>query len=325
MDTFIPAIDMSKLRAQLGGPIATLQKFELAVYKHYRQHALTHDHKLTRQRQSEGGSRAIVDILKESTDPPGTPPMNLVRIVKGFMTVENLLPDYIREILMLVRESKGRAMFMGFWGWEESLHGLALSEWLIRRNALTLPDSLALYERTIEKPWNPKGIDPAFEDPFHGLFYTTEQEKRTANAYHLLAQYAKRHTETALERICRRLASEETGHHAFYLELVKLALRFDPAMMIPVIYNAHARFQMPGAYADLPSYTRWTAIAVNEGIVPHPQHNEHERILATPPTSEETSHRLACAKLHVRTIGGIFDQLYLPRPNDLIWPLPLTS
>ena len=55
-------------------------------------------------------------------------------VVETFCCVELYLPDYVGKVLPLVRHSKGRTWFYANWGYEESKHSLALSDWLCARD-----------------------------------------------------------------------------------------------------------------------------------------------------------------------------------------------
>src|SRR5256885_7329414 len=75
-------------------------------------------------------------------------------VVETFCAVELYLPDYSAKILPKVRHSKGRAWFYANWGYEESKHSLALSDWLLRSGHRTEEEMADLDEKVFAREWN---------------------------------------------------------------------------------------------------------------------------------------------------------------------------
>ncbi len=332
-------LDLDQLRTQLGGPIDTVTELREAFYRHYRSYALRRDPESTRARTPRPpappgqhptyahGSVGITDILEQYPPRAGRPAnykpeRGLVLIVTSFMGVEMLLPDYMGEILKLVRADKGRFFFHAAWVWEESIHSLALEEWLRAATGFTLTQGLAFYENTIRVPWNPSAQDPDFHNPLYGLAYVILQELITSYSYGNLQAYAERCDEPALARLCYRLKQEEARHFGFYRELGTLAMRHDPLGFASALYGAYNKFQMPGAYAQVPEYERGTIIAMREGVVPIPR--LPELLTQSQPSSivnrcdEGLARQKACYERASNGTKEVFRKYHLPVPiNDL--------
>jgi acyl-[acyl-carrier-protein] desaturase len=58
-------------------------------------------------------------------------------VVESFCAVELYLPDYVAKALPMIRANRGWAFFHTNWGYEESKHSLALSDWLLRSGLRT--------------------------------------------------------------------------------------------------------------------------------------------------------------------------------------------
>src|ERR1700757_2527315 len=59
-------------------------------------------------------------------------PPAIADVVESFCAVELYLPDYVARAMTLLRSSRASTWFYANWGYEESKHSLALSEWLLR-------------------------------------------------------------------------------------------------------------------------------------------------------------------------------------------------
>src|SRR5262245_32368380 len=53
-------------------------------------------------------------------------------VVESFCAVELYLPDYVANAMHVFRPSRAWSWFYTNWGYEESKHSLALSDWLLR-------------------------------------------------------------------------------------------------------------------------------------------------------------------------------------------------
>src|SRR6202521_6117948 len=95
-------------------------------------------------------------------------------VVESFCAVELYLPDYTSKILPVVRPSRGRTWFYANWGYEESKHSLALSDWLLKSGKRTDEQMADLERMVFSREWNlPKN------DPLAMLAYAMVQEQAT--------------------------------------------------------------------------------------------------------------------------------------------------
>src|SRR5262245_8641989 len=79
-------------------------------------------------------------------------------VIESFMAVELYLPDYTSKILPVVRNSKGRVWFYANWGYEESKHSLALSDWLLKSGMRSDEQMVAVEKMVFSHEWSlPQG------------------------------------------------------------------------------------------------------------------------------------------------------------------------
>lgn len=341
----------------LGAPIRTEDELEQEVYRLARNYALRIDVEVIREQQPPTRpSRSISRILDENPPLPGCN-LNLVKIVIGFMEVEDHLADYVRAIATLNRQSPGRVSYVNIWAGQEAMHGLALATWLERANILDLASLVSLKQTTLTNTWDPinhpdapKGVNghSRFSDPYYGVCYVVQQELATCHAYQGLELMAKREHQPALARICRRLAGEEMQHHRFYMELSKLLLRYDYDRTANTLREAYRQFKMPAAYliqgastptspldqfvpATTQGYVEWTNLAGLEGVVPvEPRIQEVMRYLAirrgkkqtefslTELNRERDFQRIACWNQAITSRRKVFAELGVDAPDELL-------
>jgi acyl-[acyl-carrier-protein] desaturase len=92
------------------------------------------------------------DIPWESVNPKLDP--SVADVVESFCTVEMYLPDYISKALPLIRANRGWAWFHANWGYEESKHSLALSDWLLKSKARTPEQLYDLEDQVFDHEWD---------------------------------------------------------------------------------------------------------------------------------------------------------------------------
>jgi acyl-[acyl-carrier-protein] desaturase len=102
-------------------------------------------------------------------------------VIEGFYAVEQFVPDYVRTLLRVIRESYGRSHFHLRWGAEEEKHADLWRNALLslgRRSVSWVEEhTRILRARTYELPW---------DDPLHMLFYAVLQERATHVVYKAL-------------------------------------------------------------------------------------------------------------------------------------------
>lgn len=314
-------------------------EMEWRIYKLFSKAAEKKDVEAAHNRRPRGTGEdreplGIMDILSRHPAPVH-PPDNLVMIVKGFMAVEMLLPDYIKVILSLVRDSAGRQFFLGIWNGEEAFHHWALDKWLEYAGVWEGPEVIQFYKEATATAWDPITHPKApriprtevsfFADPWYGNGYVTLQEKATSLGYRWLGRFAKRVGQDALAEICKRLAMEEMGHHTFYRNVSEIMMAHDPERFIYLFEHAYEDFEMPAKYTELVDYVAWSTQAGIEGVIPVDprlqavlnRREKRQSPIPTPELIERSRARAECWNQHVKGMQQIFNQLNIPMPPKL--------
>src|SRR5262245_36234000 len=180
-------------------------------------------------------------------------------VVETFCAVELYLPDYTSKILPVVRHSKGRTWFYANWGYEESKHSLALSDWLLRSGHRSDEQMADLEQKVFQREWN-LPLDSALGM----LAYATVQELATWLNYRNLRQrVGQLGGDPARATIRMLLAIDERAHHTFYRECYAMFLQHDRAAAIAQLTRVLLNFQMPAVH-DLLDESQKRIAAVRE-------------------------------------------------------------
>lgn len=192
------------------------------------------------------------------------------RILEGFFAVEQYVPDYVENLVHLIRRSHGRSHFQIRWGSEEAKHadlwynaclfsGHRSPEWLrgymheLRSSSWTLP-------------WE--------GDPMRMIFYTVFQERATQINYLNLGVIAKGKSQVGLYessadpvlvRASQLIAIDEAAHYNFFLEGARLFLYYFPAQALEAMHDVIKFFAMP-AGKIIPNYEEFSEIVYKAAI-----------------------------------------------------------
>lgn len=176
----------------------------------------------------------------------------LVQVLQGFFAVEYYAPDYVNEVLQLVRRSHGRSHFQMRWGSEEEKHADTWENSLLL-GRLRSPEFLAQYKydlRSVEHRslWADK--------PLHSLIYTVFQERATQLNYLNLLTIARGKStkpehagdaDPVLAKVAQTIAVDEAAHYNFFLEGVRLHLYYYPRRTLEALREVLEHFTMPAA------------------------------------------------------------------------------
>lgn len=307
------------------------EQFADAIFDHFWDYLSKTDPEPTSMKPRLSSSRNIIQILHE--DPvTQDPDPQIVEVTVGFMGVELLLPDYVKIITQIVRDSASQALFTMKWAGEEILHSYAFGEWLKHAGSHSTRQLQQAINSALATPWDPIAHNASFNDPWYGaIAYVTLQEKITAWVYQCAARIADRMGQPALARIFRRLARDESRHFAFYKGIGLLALSYMPEKTIQVYKQAAEEFAMPGKYGGIPNYDQWTKTGQQLGIVPDPffaargiRRLERGKVTLEELFSTEED-RIFCWNGYINAIRGIFDSMGIPAPasfqNAPIFPI----
>ena len=174
---------------------------------------------------------------------PGLDPA-IADVIETFCCVELYLPDYVSQVLPLVRQSKGRTWFYANWGYEESKHSLVLSDWLLRSGQRTDEYMADLEKRVFERQWNlPQGNHLGM------LAYAMVQEHATfVNYRNLKARVKAMGKDPALDRILSLVSIDEAAHHGLFRSFFELYLQVDRDQAIAALRPVLNQFQMPAIH-----------------------------------------------------------------------------
>lgn len=166
-------------------------------------------------------------------------------VVESFCAVELYLPDYLINAMPSSRPSRARTWFYATWGYEESKHSLALSDWLLRSGLRSEERMADLESKVYDQPW---------QVPHHNivamLAYAMVQERATALNYRNLRQRTQEYGgDPALEQLLMLLSVDEQTHHSFFMSAVKLYLELDRDSTLEQLRQVMNGFAMPAIYA----------------------------------------------------------------------------
>ncbi len=161
-------------------------------------------------------------------------------VVESFCAVELYLPDYVAQAMSRFRPSRATTWFYANWGYEESKHSLALSDWLLR-SGLRTEEQLADLEREVfAHDWHvPHDSSVAM------LIYAMVQELATGLNYRNLRRHVGERTDPALAKLLGFLGTDEQAHYSFFLNAVRLYLRQDREETLRQLHRVLEVFAMP--------------------------------------------------------------------------------
>lgn len=317
------------------------EQFRDAIFHHYLEYArrrnpdtlLESAVSIALERQSQGKVQregySTESIFKRHPITHAPSP-ELIQIVIGFLEVEALIPDYSSVITKIVRPYAASVFFTQGWTGEEKVHSDLLGEWLFQSGTWTTRQWRLHLESTLNNSWDAVFFNENFANIFYGpISYVTIQEKRTAKAYKKLKERAQYEKQLGLVEICRLLERDEMRHHAFYLGMSRIALRYAPTTFPAYFAAAYEGFHMPGKYVrrpdgeqGIPHYDDWTNTAQQLGVVPDPKWAINiGRILRLGRETDLHDHnfraRLDCWNDMIISDREIFQQLGIPLAKTL--------
>jgi acyl-[acyl-carrier-protein] desaturase len=191
------------------------------------------------------------DIPWEKIDRSKNSEQKMTRI-ETFCAEEMYLPDYSSHGARMTRDLFGAAWFQARWSFEESRHGLAFREYLLRSGMRSEDQIDALDEMVFSRSWI-----PPFPTVRQMSCYGALQEGATYTAYKAQKDRAELEADSVLKAIFTNVASDEAAHAGFYRKIVEIELGADREATICDFAHVLANFKMPG-----------------DGLIPH----YHERL-----------------------------------------------
>lgn len=194
----------------------------------------------------------------------------LIKVLQGFFAVEYYTPDYVDEILALVRQSHGRSHFTLRWGAEEAKHADTWENAVLfskQRSPAFIEDYKYSLRSNIHRSlWD--------GDPLRNLIYTVFQERATQLNYLNLAQIARGQSDRPqhqgdadpiLAKVATTIAVDEAAHYNFFLEGVRLFLYYYPQKTLEALHDVLSHFMMPASDV-IPDWDTFSETVYKAGI-----------------------------------------------------------
>jgi acyl-[acyl-carrier-protein] desaturase len=191
------------------------------------------------------------DIPWEKIDPSKNSDQKTTRI-ETFCAEEMYLPDYSSHGARMTRDLFGAAWFQARWSFEESRHGLAFREYLLRSGMRSEEQFDSFDKMLFSRSWI-----PPFPTVRQMSCYGALQEGATYTAYKAQKDNAEAEGDLVLKAIFTNVASDEAAHAGFYRKIVEIELGADREATVGDFAHVLANFKMPG-----------------DGLIPH----YHERL-----------------------------------------------
>jgi acyl-[acyl-carrier-protein] desaturase len=161
--------------------------------------------------------------------------------IETFCAEEMYLPDYSSHGSEITRELFGAAWFQARWSFEESRHGLAFREYLLR-SGMRSEEQFDSFDRMLfSRSWV-----PPFSTVRQMSCYGALQEGATYAAYKAQKDKAEAEGDSVLKAIFTNVASDEAAHAGFYRKVVEIELGADREATIRDFAHVLANFKMPG-------------------------------------------------------------------------------
>jgi len=190
-------------------------------------------------------------------------------IIEGFFAIEQYVPDFVLQLLKVIRRSYGQSHFHIRWGSEEEKHSDLWENAMLFSRHRT-PKWIEDYKHTLrENQW-----ELPWDNPMHMVFYTVIQERATQVNYLNTALIVGgkgndadfiNDADPVLERVAQVIAIDEAAHYNFFLEGARLYLYYYPAQALEALYDVIKFFTMPAGNI-IPGYDRFAEIVAKSGI-----------------------------------------------------------
>ena len=193
-------------------------------------------------------------------------------VLVGDMVTEEALPSYSVSLNLIAEDQTGTsdepwARWLRGWTSEENRHGDLLNAFL----RLTGRVDMRAVEVTVHHLLG-RGFDPRVQgDLYGGLVYTAFQERATKVSHSNVGRLAADEGNEALAGICRRIASDEARHEAFYTRMMAAVLDADPAggvatcgSMLRKVIAMPGRLMFDGKDPDL--FDHFSVVAQRLGV-----------------------------------------------------------
>lgn len=180
------------------------------------------------------------DIPWDKLSPDTNSEERAIRI-ETYCAEELYLPDYNLAGVEMTRSVFGLAWFQTCWSHEESRHGLAFREYLLRSGLRTEEQFSKFEADTFSRSWK-----MPFTTRRQMTCYGTLQETATYLAYKAQKERAELENDKPLEAIFFFISRDEAAHAGFYREMLQYEMADDRSGTIADLAMVIANFRMPG-------------------------------------------------------------------------------
>ena len=234
------------------------------------------------------------------------------RILEGYFAIEQYVPDFVLQLLKVIRKSYGRSHFHIRWGAEEEKHSdLWLNCILFSRHRS--PKWIDDYRHTLrEKQW-----ELPWDNAMHMIFYTVVQERATQVNYLNTAKIARGEmndpdfaidSDPVLASLAQVIAIDEAAHYNFFLEGARLFLYYYPAQSLEALYDVIKFFAMPAG--DLiPDYDKFAEIVAQACVYGPREHLRDVLDVALKSLSVKGKNELYKGIKRIRSVPGEDDSM----------------
>lgn len=193
-------------------------------------------------------------------------------VLVGDMVTEEALPSYAMQLNHIAQDTDGDsplpwAKWLRGWTAEENRHGDLLNAYLRLTGRVDMRAIEVTVQHLVDNGFNPR-TNP---DPYNGLVYTSFQERATKISHRNVGKMAMKNGDKNLDRICAKIAGDESRHEAFYTRMMGEVMKRDPAggvlsfrRMIRSIISMPGRLMYDGKDADL--FDHFAVVAQKLGV-----------------------------------------------------------
>lgn len=182
-----------------------------------------------------------------------------IHLIEGFLGVEEYVGDYVLEGLEMFRSNRTRRNLQLQWGAEEMKHGVAWEQVLLHSGARTEEQLKAYCDKVADNRWsarNHKGMDTPLGVSIYAMvqeratYYNYEQvRQRIREEYGLTRRLSEgekaRGKEIGAAEAFRVVSVDEIAHHAIFLQIVQIHLRYFPEETLDQMQDVFSGFNMP--------------------------------------------------------------------------------
>jgi len=201
-----------------------------------------------------------------------------ITMIEAFLGIEDYIGDYVEDAINIVRGDRERRNISIIWGMEEVKHSESW-ELVLLHSGIRTPDQIREYRDAVgAHRWTMGENHPGFDTPLGIAVYAMVQERATYFNYEELRkririEYGLPEQSTPEERkrgqqygaaaAFNIVARDEIAHHAMFLKLVSINMKYKPEETLDMILKVLSGFNMPALYlipnaADLEAALRRT-------------------------------------------------------------------